>query len=75
MTNLITESPTCQSFIFPQVQGRIIQRDPVLVAVECPACGRIHRHGVGITPLRMSHCVDRDPILYRIIVDDTEAQI
>lgn len=73
MNTLPTESPTCQLFLLPQVRGAIIQRDPFpLVEITCPACGKIHVHGTGITPMRLSHCVDRDPILYRIIVDDTE---
>lgn len=70
MTNLTINSPNCQLFLFPQVRGAIIQRDPDLVAVICPVCGGRHVHGIGITPLRMSHCPGNDPIIYEIIIDD-----
>ena len=70
MTNLIIESPNRQTQIYPKIAGHIIQRDPVpLVEIICPQCGRTHRHGIGVTPLRLSHCIDHDPVLYEIVLD------
>ena len=74
MTNLIINFPKRQEIIFPKITGHIISRDPVLlVEITCPQCGRTHRHGIGVTPLRLSHCIDRDPVLYEIVLDSEEA--
>jgi hypothetical protein len=76
MTNLIINFPKRQEIIFPKIAGRIIQREPVpLVEITCPQCGRVHRHGIGGSDIRLSHCIDVPPILYQIVVIDSEEVI